>query len=65
MGYRVNSKVFETENEARKFTKDLQALGGLGGWTKTEETPTHYYMGDGRTIPIEEFFTKTYTEATR
>lgn len=56
MGYRVNSKVFETEEEARGYTKDLQAFGGLGGWIETSEKPTHKYrpdLGIGYTEPIK------------
>ena len=56
MNWRVNSKVFETEKEAMQFTKDLQALGGLGGWYPTEEPVTHRYTGDaghiGRTEKV-------------
>lgn len=52
MAYKVNSKVFETENEARAFSKDLQAYGGLGGWCKVDEPVTHIYCGDGKTEPI-------------
>ena len=53
MNYKVNGKVFKTEEEARAFTKDLQARGGLGGWSPTEEEPTHIYRGNGYTEPIE------------
>ena len=56
MGWKVNSKIFETEEEARNFSKDLQAYGGLGGWSFTEEKPTHYYLGDLLTEPLEDFF---------
>lgn len=52
MAYKVNSKVFETEAEARAFTRDLMALGGLGGWCKTDQPATHIYKGDGMTEPI-------------
>jgi hypothetical protein len=55
MAYKVNSKVFETEAEAREFSRHLQALGGLGGWTETTEKPTHKYrpdLGMGYTEPI-------------
>ena len=58
MGWKVNSKVFETETEAREFTKDLMAMGGLGGWCKVDEPATHYYMGNLITKPIEVFFTE-------
>lgn len=56
MGWKVNSKVFETEIEAREFSKDLMALGGLGGWCKVNEPVTHYYLGNLLTKPIEESF---------
>lgn len=56
MHYKVNNKVFETEDEARRFGKDLQAYGGLGGWSKTADPVTHYYLGDLMTEPIEDFF---------
>lgn len=52
MAYKVNSKVFETEAEARAFTRDLMALGGLGGWCKTSQPATHIYHGDLKTEPI-------------
>lgn len=54
MGYRVNSKVFETENEAREFSRDLMSYGGLGGWTETTDPVTHIYKGDGYTEPVTE-----------
>lgn len=54
--YMVNGKVFETEKEARDFSKDLQSYGGLGGWSPTDEPVTHYYLGDLCTEPIEDFF---------
>ena len=53
MSYRVNSKIFETEEEARAFSRDLQAYGGLGGWSETDEKATHRYRGDLCTEPIE------------
>lgn len=56
MGFRVNSKVFETEDEARHFSKDLMAYGGLGGIIKTNEVATHYYLGDLMCEPIDDFF---------
>lgn len=56
MGYRVNSKVFDTEAEAISFSKDLMSRGGLGGWSETDEPVTHYYLGDGLAEPIEDFF---------
>ena len=54
MGYRVNGKVFETENEAREFSRDLMSYGGLGGWMETTDTVTHIYKGDGYTEPVTE-----------
>lgn len=56
MGWKVGSKVFETEIEAREFSRDLMAMGVIGGWCKVEEPVTHYYRGDGMTEPIEIFF---------
>lgn len=56
MSYKVNGKVFETEQEAREFSKDLMAYGGIGGWRETDEPVTHYYLGDLMTEPIEDFF---------
>lgn len=53
--YKVNGKVFESEEEARKFSKDLQSYGGLGGWYPTDEPITHYYLGNLMTEPIEDF----------
>ena len=53
IGYKVNSKVFETEAEARQFTKDLMAFGGLGGWSITSDPVTHRYLGNLLTEPIE------------
>lgn len=50
--YKVNSKVFATEEEARKYTKDLMAYGGLGGWRKTPEAVTHKYIGNLETMSI-------------
>lgn len=52
----VGNKVFETEQEARQFSKDLMAHGALGGWRETSEPVTHYYLGDLMTEPIEDFF---------
>lgn len=52
MSWQVNSIVFETEAEARAFSRDLQAYGGLGGWTKVDKPVTHYYLGDLWTEPI-------------
>lgn len=52
MAYNVNNKVFETEKEARSFSRDLMARGGLGGWRKVNEPVTHIYKGDGMTEPI-------------
>lgn len=54
MGYKVNSKVFATEAEAREFSRDLMSRGGLGGWRKVSEPVTHIYKGDGYTEPIRE-----------
>lgn len=54
--YKVGKKIFKTENEARQFSKDLQAYGALGGWSETNEAVTHYYLGDLMTEPIEDYF---------
>lgn len=54
MSYRVNSKVFKTEDEARAFSRDLMSLGGLGGWMETTDPVTHIYKGDGYTEPVTE-----------
>ena len=56
MGFKVNSKVFETEEEARQFSRDLMKRGGLGGWQQTEEPATHFYLGDLMCEPLEDFF---------
>lgn len=56
MAYAVGKKVFETEREAREFSKDLMARGALGGWRQTSEPVTHYYLGDLMTEPIEDYF---------
>lgn len=45
--YKMNgNKVFETKNEVMRFSKDLQAYGGLGGWVETTEPVTHRYLGN-------------------
>jgi hypothetical protein len=54
MAYKVNSKVFKTEDEARAFSRDLMSYGGLGGWTETTDPVTHIYKGDGYTEPVTE-----------
>lgn len=54
MAYKVNSKVFRTEDEARSFSRDLMGYGGLGGWIETTDPVTHIYKGDGYTEPITE-----------
>lgn len=54
MAYRVNSKVFETEAEARAFSRDLMARGGLGGWREVDEPVTHVYWGDLKTEKVGE-----------
>lgn len=51
--YKVNSKVFETEQEARNFGKDLQSYGGIGAWTPTDEEVTHRYLGNLRTEAVK------------
>lgn len=52
--YRVNKQVFATEEEARQYSKDLMAYGGLGGWSETDEPFTHIYLGDLKTQPYNE-----------
>ena len=54
--YAVGEKVFETEDEARRFSKDLMSRGALGGWRETTEPVTHYYLGELMTEPIEDYF---------
>lgn len=56
MSWAVGNKVFETENEARNFSIDLMGRGALGGWKETTDPVTHYYLGDGMTEPIEDYF---------
>ena len=53
MNYKVNSKVFATEQEAREFSKDLMSYGGLGGWAPTTEPATHIYLGNLQTESLE------------
>ena len=62
--WKVNSKVFETEIEARNYSRDLMAHGGLGGWMETDEPVTHIYLGDGMTEEIEDYFIG-YEEASK
>ena len=54
--YVVNSKVFETEEEARQFSKDLMERGIIAGYSETADPVTHYYLGEGMTHPIEDYF---------
>ena len=53
MNYKVNSKVFATEQEANKYSRDLMSYGGLGGWTPTTEPVTHIYLGNLQTKAVE------------
>jgi len=55
MNWAVGKKVFETEKEARDFSRDLMSRGALGGWRETSEPVTHYYLGDLMTEPIEDY----------
>lgn len=50
--FKVNSKVFATEKEARNFSKDLMAYGGLGGWQETKEKVNSRYLGNLETEPV-------------
>ena len=52
--WKVGSKVFETEEEARQFSKDLMSHGVLGGWAPTTEEVTHRYIfgNDCLTEPV-------------
>ena len=50
--FKVNSKVFATVKEARDFSKDLMAHGGLGGWTETKEEVNARYLGNLETGPV-------------
>ena len=56
MNWKVGKKIFETENEAKQFAKDLMTLGACGGWSPTDEPATHRYTGNawriGRTEKI-------------
>lgn len=54
MNWRVGSKVFETEEEARQFSKDLMSRGAIGGWSPTDDEVTHRYIfgNDGLTEPV-------------
>ena len=54
MNWKVGNKVFETENEAKQFSKDLMSHGVLGGWCQTEDAVTHRYIfgNDCLTEPI-------------
>ena len=54
--YRVGQKIFETEEEARNFSRDLMSYGALGGWEKTDDPATHIYLGDLRTERITAGF---------
>lgn len=60
--YRVGQKVFETEGEARDFSRDLMAYGALGGWEETDAPATHIYLGDLRTETIGTFDEDAYWE---
>lgn len=44
MNWRAGHKVFETEEEARQYAKDMMALGALVGISKTSEAVTHQYV---------------------
>ena len=50
--FKVNSKVFATEEEARNFSKDLMEYGGLGGWSETKEEVNSRYLGNLETEPV-------------
>ena len=54
--FAVGEKVFETEKEASRFSKDLLSHGALAGWRETTEPVTHYYLGNLMTEPIEDYF---------
>lgn len=54
--YAVGDKVFKTEDEARSFSRDLMAMGALGGWNETYRPVTHYYLGNLMAEPVEDFF---------
>ena len=45
--YAVGQKVFETEEEAREFSRDLMNHGALGGWMPTDKEVTHRYCFEG------------------
>jgi hypothetical protein len=44
--WRVGCKVFETEEEARQYAKDMMSLGALVGISKTTDDVTHRYVFD-------------------
>lgn len=44
MNWRAGHKVFETEEEARQYAKDMLALGALVGISETTEKVTHQYV---------------------
>lgn len=56
MHYQVGKKVFETEEEAIQFNRDLMGRGIVGGYFETSAPVTHYYLGDGMAEPIEDYF---------
>ena len=45
MNWRSGSKVFETEEEAIRYAKDMTAYGAVVSWGKTTEEVTHKYIG--------------------
>jgi hypothetical protein len=54
MNWRAGSKVFETEDEARQYAKDMMSLGALVGISETAEEVTHQYVfgNFGRTMEV-------------
>ena len=56
MAYKVGKKVFETEQEARDFSRALMEQGALAGWSETTEPVTHYHLGGLMAEPIEDYF---------
>ena len=54
MNWKVGEKVFETEEEAIQFARDLSARGCLVAWIPTDEKVTHRYIfgNDGLTEPV-------------
>lgn len=54
MNYSAGNKVFETEQEAKKFAKDLNRRGIMCIAHETDQDVTHRYIGpDGLTEEVK------------